>query len=126
MGGVYLTDGRYRLRSFDVDGSFTAELVVEIPRNATLGDHMIEFEVNGQSYALNVYVYKTYLGEPAKLTVILTDESGNPPIRGGWVSVGGENVTVSPAGSANFELKPGGEYTVLAGAEGCSPSRRGR
>ncbi|AMQ18122.1 COG1470 family protein [Thermococcus peptonophilus] len=114
---VYLTDGKYRLRSFEIDGSFTAELVVEIPRNATLGDHRIEFEVNGQSYALNVYVYKTYLGEPAKLTVILTDESGNP-IQG-WVSVGGENVTVSPAGSATFELKPG-EYTVLAGAEGCS------
>ncbi|MBP1911013.1 COG1470 family protein [Thermococcus stetteri] len=117
---VYLTDGRYRLRSFEVDGSFTAELVVEIPRNATIGNHRVEFEVNGRSYALDVYVYKTYLGEPAKLTVVLTDESGNP-LRG-WVSVGGENVTVSPAGSATFELKPG-EYTVLAGAEGSSPAK---
>ncbi|ASJ09240.1 hypothetical protein A3L11_08370 [Thermococcus siculi] len=115
---LYLTDGRYRLRSFEVDGSFTANLVVGIPRNATLGNHRIEFTVNGRSYGLDVYVYKTYLGQPARLTVILTDESGNP-IKG-WVSVGGENVTVSPAGSATFELKPG-EYTVTAGAEGSSP-----
>jgi uncharacterized membrane protein len=38
---VYLTDGRYRLRSFEVEGSFAADLVVEIPRNATLGSHRI-------------------------------------------------------------------------------------
>lgn len=40
-------DGRYRLRSFDVDGSFIVELVVEILRNVIFGDYRIEFEVNG-------------------------------------------------------------------------------
>lgn len=114
---IYLTSGQYRLRSFEVEGNFAANLMVEVPRNTTLGDHRIGFTINGRSYSLDVYVYKTYLGQPAKLTVVLTDESGNP-VRG-WVAVGDRNVTTSPAGSVELELKPG-EYTVIAGAEGCS------
>ena len=117
---VYLTDGRYRLRSFEVDGSFTASLVIEVPRNATLGDHRVDFRINGKVYGLDVYVYRTYLGQPAKLTVILTDEAGNP-LRG-WVAVGDRNLTTSPAGSVELELKPG-EYTVIGGAEGCIPAK---
>ncbi|WP_297510508.1 NEW3 domain-containing protein [Thermococcus sp.] len=114
---VYLISEGYRLRSFKVKGSFPASLVVAIPRNATLGDHRVSFLINGKTYGIDVYVYKTYLGQPARLTVILTDESGNP-VRG-WVAVGDKNITVSPSGSAVFELKPG-EYTVRAGCEGCS------
>ena len=114
--GIYLTDGRYRLRSFEVRGSFSASLVVEIPRNATLGKHTLQFSINGKVYGLDVYVYKTYLGQPAKLTVILRDESGNP-VRG-WVAIGGRNVTAF--GSTTFELKPG-QYTLRAGGKGCVP-----
>ncbi|WP_456368061.1 COG1470 family protein [Thermococcus sp.] len=114
---VYLKAGGYRVRTFEVDGSSTATLVVSIPRNATLGDHKIGFLINGKPYSLDVYVYKTYLGQPARLTVVLRDENGNP-LRG-WVSIAGKNVTASPAGSVSFELKPG-EYTLIAGCEGCS------
>ena len=112
---VYLTDGRYRLRSFEVSGSFAANLVIEVPRNATLGSHEVVFSINDRPYTFEVYVYKTYLGQPAKLTVILTDEGGNP-IKG-WIKVGDKNVTTSSTGSAVLEL-PAGEYRIIAGAPG--------
>ncbi|NJE61363.1 NEW3 domain-containing protein [Thermococcus sp. 21S7] len=115
---MYLTDGRYRLRSFTVSGTFGATLLIEIPRNATLGDHRLSFMVNGREHGLTVHVYKTYLGQPAKLTVILTDEGGNPVK--GWVSVGGKNVTTSAVGSMTVEL-PAGEYRLAAGAPGAVP-----
>ncbi|AFL96175.1 hypothetical protein CL1_1980 [Thermococcus cleftensis] len=115
---LYLTDGQYRLRSFEVAGSFTASLVVEIPRNATLGNHRVEFFINGKKHGLDVYVYKTYLGQPARLTVLLVDDSGNP--LEGWVSIGGRNVTAPAGRGAVFELKPG-TYTLTAGANGCTP-----
>ncbi|AEK72167.1 hypothetical protein GQS_01325 [Thermococcus sp. 4557] len=112
---MYLTDGQYRLRSFTVSGTFSATLLIEIPRNATLGDHRLSFTINGREYGLTVHVYKTYLGQPAKLTVILTDESGNP--LKGWVSIGGKNVTTSSTGSMMIEL-PAGDYRLIAGAPG--------
>ncbi|ASJ14005.1 COG1470 family protein [Thermococcus radiotolerans] len=115
---MYLTDGQYRLRSFTVSGTFSATLLIEIPRNATLGDHRLRFIVNGREYSLTVHVYKTYLGQPAKLTVILTDESGNPVK--GWVSIGGKNVTTSAVGSVTVELSAG-EYRITAGAPGAVP-----
>ncbi|NJE76028.1 NEW3 domain-containing protein [Thermococcus sp. ES12] len=115
---MYLTDGQYKLRSFTVSGTFSATLLIEIPRNATLGDHRLSFTVNGEEHGLTVHVYKTYLGQPARLTVILTDESGNP-VRG-WVSVGGKNITTSAAGSITVEL-PAGEYRLTASAPGAIP-----
>ncbi|CAD5244280.1 COG1470 family protein [Thermococcus camini] len=115
---MYLTDGQYRLRSFTVSGTFSATLFIEIPRNATLGDHRLSFTINGKEYGLTVHVYKTYLGQPAKLTVILTDGSGNP--LKGWVSIGGKNVTTSAVGSVTVEL-PAGEYRIAAGAPGAVP-----
>ncbi|WP_297089962.1 NEW3 domain-containing protein [Thermococcus sp.] len=115
---MYLTTGEYRLRSFTVSGTLAASLVIEVPRNATLGNHRLSFIVNGREYGLVINIYKTYLGEPAKLTVILTDESGNPVK--GWVSVGGRNVTTSPTGAAALEL-PSGKYKLVAGAPGAVP-----
>ncbi|ASJ12520.1 COG1470 family protein [Thermococcus thioreducens] len=112
---MYLTDGQYRLRGFTVSGRLDADLIIEVPRNATLGDHRLSFEVNGKKYGLTLHIYKTYLGQPARLTVVLSDESGNP--LKGWVSIGGKNITTSPTGTAVLELPPG-EYKLTAGAPG--------
>ncbi len=116
---VYLTGGGYRLRAFEVRGSFNAGLTIEVPRNATLGDHRIAFSINGREYRVDVYVYKTYLGQPAELEVGLRDDSGKSV--SGWVAVGGNNLTVGTGGTVTFELKPG-TYTLRAGAEGCLPA----
>ncbi len=116
---MYLTNGQYRLRSFEVDGSFSLNLMIKIPRNATLGYHKLSFEINGEKHYIGVYIYRTYLGQPAKLHVRLLDTTGSP-ITQGWVSVGNKNLTVSQNGEAIFELSPG-EYTIKAHAEGYIP-----
>lgn len=117
---IYLTNGQYRLRSFEVRDSFTGTLIVAIPRNATLGDHELTFTINGRQYRLGIHIYKTYLGLPARLTVRLTDQLGNP--LKGWVAVGDKNLTTSPSGSVSIEL-PAGEYNLTAGAQGALPER---
>ncbi|WP_461865236.1 COG1470 family protein [Thermococcus sp.] len=113
---MYLTNGQYRLRSFQIEGSSSANLMIEIPRNATLGYHNLSFEINGRRYYTGIYIYKTYLGQPAELHVRLLDTTG-APITQGWVSVGNKNLTVTQNGEATFELSPG-EYTIKAYAEG--------
>ncbi|WP_087037323.1 NEW3 domain-containing protein [Thermococcus litoralis] len=113
---AYFLMGNQRVRSFLLEGEQEITLFVKIPRNAELGEHRIKFSVNGIEKNVSIFVYKTYKGEPAKVSVTVKDEEGNF-VKKAKIIIGNKTAFTDSYGKANMELKPG-EYKVLIEKEG--------
>lgn len=115
---AYFTLNGVRVRSFLLSSATSQELslIVEIPRNAGLGEHEVKVAIDNKSYPFSVFVYKTYLGEPAKLSVAVRDEEGNP-VRRAKIHVGNRTIITDNYGKAEIELKAD-RYNVIVEKDG--------
>lgn len=101
-------------------------LILEIPRNASLGyyESKISFTVrksNGEvikneTITLGVNIYKTYKGQKATLKLILVDDTGSP-VPKALVKVGNESYATDSTGTLEVEMNPG-KYVITIEKEG--------
>ncbi len=106
---------RVKLLSLKEDISKTVNLIVESPRDALLGEHKIKFSANGNKEEVSVFVYETFRGEPAELTMNVEDDSG--PVNNAEIEIGDETFITNSEGSVEIEKEPG-EYNIKVSKEG--------
>lgn len=109
-----------RVRSFLLPSSASQELslIVEIPRNAELGSHTVKVAIDNESYSFNMFVYKTYRGEKATLSLTVIDDEGSPVSRA-KVYVNRTVYFTETTGRLRMELEPG-KYRLTVEKEGYS------
>ncbi|MBO8174544.1 MAG: carboxypeptidase regulatory-like domain-containing protein [Thermococcus sp.] len=110
-----------RIRSFLLPSATPQELslIVEIPRNAELGTHTIRVAINNNSYSFSVFVYKTYKGEKATLSLSVVDDEGNPVPKAKVCINETTTYFTDTAGQLKTELDPG-KYIITIEKKGYS------
>lgn len=107
-----------RVRSFLLPSATPQELslIVEIPRNAELGNHIIKVAINNESHSFSVFIYKTYEGQPGKLMITVKDEEGNP-VKKAKIHIDNKTVITDNYGKSEIELKAG-SYRITVEKDG--------
>lgn len=113
---AYFVLNGQRVKSFSLLTQETLTLVIETPRNADLGEHKIEFSVNGINYSVSVFIYKTHKGEKATLTLRIVDDESKP-VPNAKVTVGNEEYITDSQGSLELKLNLG-DYIIEVEKEG--------
>ncbi|QDA31628.1 PEGA domain-containing protein [Thermococcus indicus] len=113
---AYFLLGDKRVRTLSLDGAVQVFLVVEVPRNASVGNHWVDFSVGGNEKRVGIYVYKTHRGEPGEIEVTVRDEEGNA-VKGAKIVAGDKKILTDAYGKAKLKVPPG-KYELRVEKEG--------
>ena len=118
--GVRFLAMNEHVRIVRVDGTRTILVLVSVPSNATLGDHVVPIAVGNESLKLHVYVTESHAGENGTLVVRVVDEESGTYVGGAKVELIGRGIaktaTTLPDGTAILSA-PEGSYRLVISKE---------